>query len=56
MSFEDFLPFRAAVLWVWNKTPDFIPLKYERQTACFNYSNVCVGFTDKDQLNGILEN
>lgn len=56
MIFKDFLTFRAAILWVWNKKPGFIPLKSERQTAHFNYSYVCVGFTDKDQLNGILEN
>lgn len=56
MICKNFLPFRAAVLRVWNKTPGFIPLKSEMEGACFNYSYVCVGFTDKDQLNGILEN
>ena len=55
MIFNDFLPFRATIPWVWNETPGFILLKSERQGAHFKYSYVCVGFTDKDQFNDILE-
>lgn len=56
MTSKDFLRFKAPVLRVWNKTLKFISLKSKRQGAHFNHSYVCVGFTDKDQLSGILEN
>lgn len=53
---KDFSPLQTAILRVRNKTPRFVPLKSERFGFWFNSWYVCVEFTDKDQLNGILQN
>lgn len=53
---KDFSPLQTAILRVLNKTPRFVPLKSERFGFWFNSWYVCVEFTDKDQLNGILQN